>query len=204
MLSLPLPSQSLSSDATPGDPDTHTALNAPPTTITMGPFPQPPFSLCCLLSSPPSPSCFLSPSPANACPAVLSATLLILSLILAVLLAVMLSFPLPNQSSSSGTTTPGDPMNQGVWSVLTPKRSQALIARESNVAVREVKFPLEPISATNRVRRRHLSPAFLSSQSYPLLSGKLRMYLGISACHRRLRFLLQPRHRPSCSGLMGR
>ncbi|KAH9981285.1 hypothetical protein BGW80DRAFT_1269454 [Lactifluus volemus] len=59
--------------------------------------------------------------------------LLVLSLILAVL-AVMLS--LPNQSSSSGGT-PGDPATQGVWSVLTPKRSQALIARESNIAVRE-------------------------------------------------------------------
>ncbi|KAI9446451.1 hypothetical protein H4582DRAFT_1905782 [Lactarius indigo] len=60
--------------------------------------------------------------------------LLVLSLILAVL-AVMLS--LPSQSSSSGTATPGDPATSGVWSVLTPKRSQALIARESNVAVRE-------------------------------------------------------------------
>jgi hypothetical protein len=59
--------------------------------------------------------------------------LLVLSLILAVL-AVMLS--LPNQSSSSGGA-PGDPATQGVWSVLTPKRSQALIARESNIAVRE-------------------------------------------------------------------
>jgi len=59
--------------------------------------------------------------------------LLVLSLILAVL-AVMLS--LPSQSSSS-STAPGDPATQGVWSVLTPKRSQALIARESNVAVRE-------------------------------------------------------------------
>ena len=59
--------------------------------------------------------------------------LLVLSLILAVL-AVMLS--LPSQSSSSGAT-PGDPSTPGVWSVLTPKRSQALIARESNVATRE-------------------------------------------------------------------
>ncbi|KAI0302044.1 hypothetical protein BC826DRAFT_887280, partial [Russula brevipes] len=42
---------------------------------------------------------------------------------------------LPNQSSSS--SAPGDPATQGVWSVLTPKRSQALIARESNVAMRE-------------------------------------------------------------------
>lgn len=58
--------------------------------------------------------------------------LLVLSLILAVL-AVMLS--LPNQSSSGGT--PGDPATQGVWSVLTPKRSQALIARERDIALRE-------------------------------------------------------------------
>ncbi|KAI0062259.1 hypothetical protein BV25DRAFT_1804127 [Artomyces pyxidatus] len=41
---------------------------------------------------------------------------------------------LPSQSSSGA---PGDPATQGVWSVLTPKRSQALIARESNVAMRE-------------------------------------------------------------------
>ncbi len=59
--------------------------------------------------------------------------LLVLSLILAVL-AVMLS--LPSQSSSSNGGQPGDPATQGVWSVLTPKRSQALIARESNVAAR--------------------------------------------------------------------
>ena len=58
--------------------------------------------------------------------------LLVLSLILAVL-AVMLS--LPNQSSSG--STPGDPAGQGVWSVLTPKRSQALIARERDIALRE-------------------------------------------------------------------
>jgi hypothetical protein len=57
--------------------------------------------------------------------------LLVLSLILAVL-AVMLS--LPSQTSGS---QPGDPATQGVWNVLTPKRSQALIARESNIAVRE-------------------------------------------------------------------
>jgi hypothetical protein len=41
---------------------------------------------------------------------------------------------LPSQSSSS---TPGDPATQGVWSVLTPKRSQALISRERDVAQRE-------------------------------------------------------------------
>jgi len=57
--------------------------------------------------------------------------LLVLSLILAVL-AVMLSLP-----SQSATSAPGDPPSQGVWNVLTPKRSQALISRESNVAQRE-------------------------------------------------------------------
>jgi hypothetical protein len=57
--------------------------------------------------------------------------LLVLSLILAVL-AVMLC--LPNQSSSSA---PGDPATQGVWNVLTPKRSHALVSREGNVAQRE-------------------------------------------------------------------
>ena len=61
--------------------------------------------------------------------------LLVLSLILAVL-AVMLS--LPSQSSSSGSGAPGDPATHGVWSVLTPKRSQALIARERDIALRKV------------------------------------------------------------------
>lgn len=56
--------------------------------------------------------------------------LLVLSLILAVL-AVMLS--LPSQSSSSN---PSDPSG-GVMSYLTPKRTQALIARERDVALRE-------------------------------------------------------------------
>jgi hypothetical protein len=54
--------------------------------------------------------------------------LLVLSLILAVL-AVMLSLP---SSSSSTESSSG-----GVLSYLTPKRTQALIARESSVAVRE-------------------------------------------------------------------
>ncbi|KAF9482762.1 hypothetical protein BDN70DRAFT_388825 [Pholiota conissans] len=54
--------------------------------------------------------------------------LLVLSLVLAVL-AVMLS--LPSNSSTSGEST------SGVLSYLTPKRTQALIARESAVAVRE-------------------------------------------------------------------
>ena len=52
--------------------------------------------------------------------------LLILTLILAVL-AVMLSFP----------STSNSDVNSGVMSYLNPKRSQALIARESAVAVRE-------------------------------------------------------------------
>lgn len=55
-----------------------------------------------------------------------------LSLVLAVL-AVMLTLP----STQAGGATPGDPNAQGVWGILTPKRSQALVARESNVATRE-------------------------------------------------------------------
>ncbi|TDL27482.1 hypothetical protein BD410DRAFT_812488 [Rickenella mellea] len=65
--------------------------------------------------------------------------LLTLSLILAVL-AVMLSLP------SSRTPTPPvvpvppadpDAANSGLWGYLTPKRSQALVSRESEVAHRE-------------------------------------------------------------------
>ncbi|GJJ12351.1 hypothetical protein Clacol_006592 [Clathrus columnatus] len=58
--------------------------------------------------------------------------LLVLSLILAVL-AVMLS--LPSSSQNSGNTEAGG--SSGVWGYLSPKRSQALVAREHNVAVRE-------------------------------------------------------------------
>src|SRR5882762_2868537 len=57
--------------------------------------------------------------------------LLVLSLILAVL-AVMLSLP-----SSSAAAQKDDPATQGLWGYLTPKRSQALVARESSVAARE-------------------------------------------------------------------
>lgn len=57
--------------------------------------------------------------------------LLVLSLILAVL-AVMLSLP-----SSQAAAEKNDPAAQGVWGYLTPKRSQALVARESSVAARE-------------------------------------------------------------------
>ena len=39
------------------------------------------------------------------------------------------------------------------------------------------KFNLEPITPTNRVRRRLLSPTFLSSLSY---LGKLRTYFDVS------------------------
>lgn len=56
--------------------------------------------------------------------------LLVLSLVLAVL-AVMLSLP---SNSPAGAT---DSTSSGVLSYLTPKRTQALIARESAVAVRE-------------------------------------------------------------------
>ncbi|PPQ93300.1 hypothetical protein CVT25_014429 [Psilocybe cyanescens] len=55
--------------------------------------------------------------------------LLVLSLVLAVL-AVMLS--LPSNSSTSDSSAPS-----GVLSYLTPKRTQALIAREGAVAIRE-------------------------------------------------------------------
>ncbi|KAJ3732986.1 hypothetical protein DFJ43DRAFT_1070570 [Lentinula guzmanii] len=57
--------------------------------------------------------------------------LLVLSLVLAVL-AVMLSLP-----SNSASASPADPTASGVWNYLTPKRTQALIAREGAVAVRE-------------------------------------------------------------------
>ncbi|KAG6818108.1 hypothetical protein H0H87_000013 [Tephrocybe sp. NHM501043] len=57
--------------------------------------------------------------------------LLVLSLVLAVL-AVMLSLP------SAGSGEPGsDSAKSGVLGYLTPKRTQALIARESAVAIRE-------------------------------------------------------------------
>ncbi|KAF8894623.1 hypothetical protein BD779DRAFT_1502126 [Infundibulicybe gibba] len=58
--------------------------------------------------------------------------LLVLSLVLAVL-AVMLSLPSSGQAAGS----PADPAATGVWGYLTPKRTQALIARESAVAIRE-------------------------------------------------------------------
>lgn len=61
--------------------------------------------------------------------------LLVLSLVLAVL-AVMLSLPSSREGAVPGAN-PGDPASQGILGYLTPKRSQALIARESNVAVRE-------------------------------------------------------------------
>ncbi|KAJ8521641.1 hypothetical protein ONZ45_g1704 [Pleurotus djamor] len=61
--------------------------------------------------------------------------LLVLSLVLAVL-AVMLSLP-SGISNRAATPDAADPAASGSWSVLTPKRTQALLARESAVAVRE-------------------------------------------------------------------
>jgi hypothetical protein len=59
--------------------------------------------------------------------------LLVLSLVLAVL-AVMLSLPASSSASAKGAE---DPAASGLWGYLTPKRSQALVARESSVAGRE-------------------------------------------------------------------
>jgi hypothetical protein len=65
---------------------------------------------------------------------ILSTTLLlVLSLVLAVL-AVMLSLP---SSSPAASGTGEAAANSGLMSLLTPKRSHALIARESSVAMRE-------------------------------------------------------------------
>lgn len=62
--------------------------------------------------------------------------LLVLSLVLAVL-AVMLSLP-SRASAEAAAAAGGDPAApQSLWGIFTPKRTQALIARESNVAVRE-------------------------------------------------------------------
>lgn len=59
--------------------------------------------------------------------------LLVLSLVLAVL-AVMLSLPAA-QGVTGGTA--GDPAKDGLWGYFTPKRSQAIVSRESSVAARE-------------------------------------------------------------------
>ncbi|KAI0819500.1 hypothetical protein BC628DRAFT_1342152 [Trametes gibbosa] len=50
----------------------------------------------------------------------------------------MLSLP-SNQSASNAAQAAagGEPNSQGFWGVITPKRTQALLARESNVAARE-------------------------------------------------------------------
>lgn len=61
--------------------------------------------------------------------------LLVLSLVLAVL-AVMLSLP-SHQSAGAAAGANGDPKNEGFWGIISPKRTQALLARESNIAVRE-------------------------------------------------------------------
>ncbi|KAI0332133.1 hypothetical protein GY45DRAFT_1247491 [Cubamyces sp. BRFM 1775] len=66
--------------------------------------------------------------------------LLVLSLVLAVL-AVMLSLPSTQRPGASAdpnaAAAGGEPNQQGFWGIITPKRTQALLARESNVAVRE-------------------------------------------------------------------
>ncbi|KZT61550.1 hypothetical protein CALCODRAFT_506124 [Calocera cornea HHB12733] len=58
--------------------------------------------------------------------------LLILSLVLAVL-AVMLSIPNRSPGNILNPESPGS----GLWGYLTPRRSQVLVARESQVALRE-------------------------------------------------------------------
>lgn len=60
--------------------------------------------------------------------------LLVLSLVLAVL-AVMLS--LPATQSAAQTTAGGEGNTQSMWGIFSPKRSQALISREKEVAQRE-------------------------------------------------------------------
>ncbi|KAG1831744.1 hypothetical protein EV424DRAFT_1370601 [Suillus variegatus] len=62
--------------------------------------------------------------------------LLVLSLVLAVL-AVMLSLPASSSASAKAAAGAEDPAASGLWGYLTPKRSQALVARESSVAGRE-------------------------------------------------------------------
>ena len=65
--------------------------------------------------------------------------LLVLSLVLAVL-AVMLSLPSHQSTNTAANAAAGanpDAKNEGFWGIITPKRTQALLARESNIAVRE-------------------------------------------------------------------
>ena len=62
--------------------------------------------------------------------------LLVLSLVLAVL-AVMLSLPAAQGITGGATGAPGDQAKEGLWGYLSPKRSQAIVSRESSVAARE-------------------------------------------------------------------
>ncbi|KAI0686729.1 hypothetical protein BC835DRAFT_440112 [Cytidiella melzeri] len=62
--------------------------------------------------------------------------LLVLSLVLAVL-AVMLSLPATQSATTAAAVTSSEGNPQGLWGIFSPKRSHALIARESNVATRE-------------------------------------------------------------------
>ncbi len=61
-----------------------------------------------------------------------------LSLVLAVL-AVMLSLPSHQTASTAAPDAASGEAakNEGFWGIITPKRTQALLARESNIAVRE-------------------------------------------------------------------
>ena len=47
---------------------------------------------------------------------------------------------LPNQGGAGAGGNPVDPNNPGTWAVLTPKRSQQLIARERDIAIREAEI----------------------------------------------------------------
>ena len=50
----------------------------------------------------------------------------------------MLSLPSHQSTASAGAAATGaDAKNEGFWGIITPKRTQALLARESNIAVRE-------------------------------------------------------------------
>jgi hypothetical protein len=62
--------------------------------------------------------------------------LLVLSLVLAVL-AVMLSLPSTQSASNVAAATTSEGDNKGILGIFSPKRSHALISRESDVAKRE-------------------------------------------------------------------
>ncbi|KAI8989643.1 hypothetical protein BD414DRAFT_507249 [Trametes punicea] len=49
----------------------------------------------------------------------------------------MLSLPSSQRAGAADAAAGGEPNAPGFWGIITPKRTQALLARESNVAVRE-------------------------------------------------------------------